>query len=74
MDYKALLEALNSGKVFAAALDVYPEEPPKSDWLMELIRHPNVFATAHIGAQTREAQKRTSVEIAKRILEVLGVG
>ncbi len=73
MDYKALLEALESGKVSGAALDVYPEEPPKSEWLLKLINHPNVFATAHIGAQTREAQKRTSIEIAKRILEALGV-
>jgi len=73
MDYKALLEALKSGKVRAAALDVYPEEPPKSEWLMELIRHPNVFATAHIGAQTQEAQEKTSVEVAKRIMEALGI-
>ena len=73
MDYEALLEALNSGKVRAAGLDVYPEEPPKSEKLLELIRHPNVFATAHIGAQTEEAQRRTSLEIAKRIMEALGV-
>ena len=73
MDYKALLDALKSGKVRGAALDVYPEEPPKSEWLMELIRHPNVFATAHIGAQTQEAQEKTSIEIAKRIMEALGV-
>jgi len=73
MDYKALLKALESGKVAGAGLDVYPEEPPKSAWLLELIRHPNVFATAHIGAQTKEAQRRTSIEVAKRILEALEV-
>ncbi len=73
MDYKALYDALESGKVFAAALDVYPEEPPRSEWLLKLIRHPRVIATAHIGAQTVEAQRRTAVEIAQRILEELGL-
>ncbi|ALU11854.1 2-hydroxyacid dehydrogenase [Ignicoccus islandicus DSM 13165] len=73
MDYKALLEALESGKVGGAALDVYPEEPPQSEYLLKLIRHPNVFATAHIGAQTKEAQRRTSIEIAHRILQALGI-
>ncbi len=73
MDYEALLKALESGKVGGAALDVYPEEPPESEYLKRLISHPNVFATAHIGAQTEEAQRRTSIEIAHKILQALGL-
>ncbi len=69
VDYKAVLEALNKGKLFAAAFDVYPEEPPRSPWLMELIRHPRVIATPHIGAQTVEAQRRVSIELAKKIVD-----
>ncbi|ABU81566.1 D-2-hydroxyacid dehydrogenase [Ignicoccus hospitalis] len=72
-DYSALLEALESGKLWGVGLDVYPEEPPKSEELLKLIRHPRTFATAHIGAQTEEAQRRTSLEVAQRILEALGL-
>ncbi|NPA84710.1 MAG: 3-phosphoglycerate dehydrogenase [Crenarchaeota archaeon] len=73
MDYGALYEALESGKVRAAGLDVYPEEPPESEELKRLIAHPRVFATAHIGAQTEEAQRRTSLEVAEKVLEALGL-
>lgn len=62
---KSLLEALNSGKVAAAALDVFEEEPTKNT---ELINHPNVSATPHIGASTAEAQKRIGVETYSTIL------
>lgn len=60
VDEAALLEALNSGKVRAAGLDVYAEEPSAN---AALYSHPNVSCTPHIGAATVEAQKRIGAEI-----------
>ena len=68
VDQEALYQALVSGKVKAAAVDVFEEEPPKNSKLLTL---KNVTATPHIGAQTREAQLRASVQIAKRVIEAL---
>jgi D-3-phosphoglycerate dehydrogenase len=68
VDEKALLGALNSGKVKAAALDVFDKEPPE-DWT--LIDHPNVTATPHIGAQAEEGQKRAGLEVVKILKEKL---
>lgn len=61
---KCLLDALNSGKLMGAGIDVFAEEPTKN---MELLNHPKVSATPHIGAQTKEAQAR----IGKETLEVV---
>jgi len=66
VDEEALLEALHSGKIGGAALDVYSIEPPKR---LELIKQPNVICTPHIGAQTVEAQKETSKAIAEKIIQ-----
>jgi D-3-phosphoglycerate dehydrogenase len=63
---KALLDALNSGKLAGAAVDVFEEEPSKN---LELIRHPRVSATPHIGASTAEAQTRIGEEIVAIITE-----
>lgn len=63
---KALLNALNSGKLSGAAMDVYEEEPTKN---IELINHPNVSVTPHIGASTFEAQTRIGEEIVSIITE-----
>lgn len=60
VDEKALLDALNSGKVRAAGLDVWADEPTHN---MDLLNHPNVSCTPHIGAATVEAQKRIGAEI-----------
>ncbi len=60
IDENALLDALNSGKVKAAGLDVWTEEPTKNEALSQ---HPAVSALPHIGASTDEAQKRIGSEI-----------
>ncbi len=68
IDESALLAALNSGKVAAAGLDVFENEPPG---LTELVTHPKVVATPHIGAQTIEAQARAAEDIAHEVLAAL---
>ncbi len=60
MDEAALLAALESGKVRAAGLDVYMDEPVTNT---ALSCHPHVSCTPHIGAATKEAQKRIGLEI-----------
>ncbi len=69
VDEAALLEALNTGKVRAAALDVFEKEPPTD---FALIDHPNVIATPHIGAAAEEGQKRAGLEVVKILEEKLG--
>jgi len=68
VDETALLGALESGQVAAAALDVFTAEPPG---LTALVAHPNVIATPHIGAQTEEAQTRAGDDIATEVLNAL---
>jgi D-3-phosphoglycerate dehydrogenase len=64
----ALLRGLQSGQLGGVALDVFLEEPPG---LTELIKHPNVVATPHLGASTEEAQLRVAVEIAEQVIAYL---
>ncbi|MGZ3754172.1 MAG: D-2-hydroxyacid dehydrogenase [Mucilaginibacter sp.] len=61
----ALIDALNSGKVAFAALDVYDNEPTPRE---ELLKHPKISLTPHIGAATNEAQERIGVELASLII------
>ena len=66
IDEKALLDALNSGHVKGAALDVFESEPP-TNW--DIIKHPNVVATPHLGASTEEAQVKVAVQLAEAVVE-----
>jgi D-3-phosphoglycerate dehydrogenase / 2-oxoglutarate reductase len=68
VDELALLKALESGQVRGVALDVFATEPPGVN---ELVLHPRVIATPHIGAQTEEAQFRAAEDIATEILAAL---
>ena len=68
VDEEALYEALKSGKLYGAALDVYENEPLKESKLFEL---DNIVLTPHIGAQTKEGQTRAGIEVAKKIAEAL---
>ena len=65
IDENALHDALVSGKVAGAALDVYAEEPP-TDW--KLVKLPNVICSPHIGAATKEAQGRVGAEVAEKLI------
>ncbi|MCK4430610.1 MAG: 3-phosphoglycerate dehydrogenase [Candidatus Aminicenantes bacterium] len=68
VDENALLNALESGKVRAAAIDVYEKEPTDN---FSFIDHPNVIATPHIGAAAKEGQKRAGFEVVKILKERL---
>ncbi len=68
----ALVEALKSGKVAAAGLDVYEEEPLPADHPFRGI--PNLVLTPHLGASTKEAQESVGIEIAEQIADVLNNG
>lgn len=65
IDEDALITALNSGKISFAALDVYDNEPaPRAD----ILAHPKISLTPHIGASTNEAQERIGLELANLII------
>jgi D-3-phosphoglycerate dehydrogenase len=67
---KDLLDALNTRKVLYAGMDVFEHEPPTPEEF-DLINHPRVSVSPHIGASTREAQDRVGVEIARKVVESL---
>lgn len=71
IDEDALLESLESGKVAAAALDVYSVSPPGDH---PLVMHPRVTATPHLGASTDEAQINVAVSVAQQIVDYLERG
>jgi len=69
IDGKALLHYLEAGKVGFYAADVMWNEPPKEEWELKLMSHERVVITPHIGAQTREAQKRIGEIIFEGIIK-----
>lgn len=68
IDEKALNEAIESGKVAGAALDVYEEEPPTDN---PLLKKDNVIGTPHLGASTEEAQEKVSLDICRQVVDAL---
>jgi len=72
IDERALLLALNSGKVRAAGIDVFENEPI-TDNQSKLVDHPNVSVSPHIGGSTLEAQTRVGIEIADKINQTLNL-
>jgi len=69
IDETALLAALNSGKVRAAGIDVYENEPTPN---AELLKHENVSVSPHIGASTLEAQRRVGLAVADKVIAFFG--
>ena len=65
LDEDALFEAIQSGKVSGAALDVYAEEPSKGHKLYTLLQ---VIGSPHVGASTAEAQSRVGAEVAEKMV------
>lgn len=69
IDEDALLEALESGQIGGAGLDTFIGEPsPRA----ELLNHPNISVSPHIGAATKEAQAKIGLELADKIIAVFG--
>jgi len=68
IDEGALKDALKSGKVAGAALDVFEHEPPEENELLEM---EEVIVTPHLGASTEEAQKAAAMVIAEEVIEAL---
>ncbi|WP_207423374.1 D-2-hydroxyacid dehydrogenase [Desertivirga brevis] len=66
IDELALIDALDSGKVAFAGLDVFDNEPTPRQ---EILSHPKISLTPHIGAATNEAQERIGVELANLIID-----
>ncbi len=69
IDEDALLAALESGKVGGAGLDVFENEPtPRAD----LLNHPRISVSPHIGASTQEAQRNIGLELAEKLIDLFG--
>ena len=67
LDEVALVDALESGKVAFAGLDVYESEPIPE---LRILMHPDISLSPHIGAATEEAQDRIGMELASQIIEL----
>jgi D-3-phosphoglycerate dehydrogenase len=68
IDDVALFNALENGQIAGAALDVFSEEPPVDD---PLVNHSKVVVTPHLGASTTEAQQEVAIEAAEQVIAVL---
>lgn len=74
IDESALLDALNSGHLAGAAIDVFTAEPPSKDpegTAAKLVAHPRCVATPHLGASTVEAQENVSIDVCEQVLDIL---
>jgi len=71
IDPEALLEAVESGHVSGAAIDVWTSEPPASEVERRLIAHENVLGVPHLGASTEEAQEQVALDAARQMLTAL---
>lgn len=69
-----LLAALDSERVAGAAIDVWTEEPPKSEAVWRLVCHPRTLVTPHLGANTVEAQQSTALEVARQLVSFHRIG
>jgi D-3-phosphoglycerate dehydrogenase len=67
IDEAALIEALDSGQVAGAAVDVFDPEPPPAD--LPLVVHPKTLVTPHLGASTEEAQINVAIEAARLLID-----
>ncbi|MDA1010750.1 MAG: NAD(P)-dependent oxidoreductase, partial [Chloroflexi bacterium] len=71
VDEQALYDAVNTGVIGGAAIDVFSEEPAVGNILTT---HPKIVVTPHLAASTNEAQDRAAVDVAEQVLEVLAGG
>lgn len=71
IDEAAMMAALESGKICGSAFDVWSEEPPATETLKQLIGHPRMIVTPHLGANTFEAQKNVAVDVSREIVSYL---
>ncbi|MGB3152790.1 MAG: phosphoglycerate dehydrogenase [Maribacter sp.] len=75
VDIDALSEALKSGKIAGAAIDVYPEEPRSNgDFKTKLQGYPNVILTPHVGGSTEEAQRDIADFVPNKIMDYINSG
>jgi D-3-phosphoglycerate dehydrogenase / 2-oxoglutarate reductase len=65
-----LVPLLEKGVITGAALDVYSAEPPTPE-LYEILKHPAIICTPHLGASTEEAQEKVALQIAEQIADAL---
>lgn len=68
IDEQALVDAVNEGKVRAAAIDVFTQEPINED--NPLLNNPRIICTPHLGASTAEAQERVAIDVAEQIVDI----
>ena len=74
IDEVAVLEALESGQLAGAAIDVFTAEPPTKDSessAAKLVAHPKCICTPHLGASTVEAQENVSIDVCEQVLQIL---
>ncbi len=74
VDLAALVAALDAGKLRAAGIDVWPEEPPTAAGDLAAAKHHRIVAAPHLGASTKEAQLKATVQACERVCDFLASG